>query len=52
VIADQYEVGRAGGALADYGLGMRWTECQLFTTNLGGTYRFCPLKPLPPKAPR
>jgi hypothetical protein len=52
VIADQYEVGRAGGALADYGLGMRWTECQLFTTNLGGTYRFCPLKHLPPKAPR
>jgi hypothetical protein len=42
-------VGRAGGALADYGLGMRWTECKLFTTNLGGPYRFCPLKHIPAK---
>ncbi len=49
VIANEYEVGRAGDALADYGLGMRWTECKLFTTNLGGPYRFCPLKHLPPK---
>ncbi|MBV9062580.1 MAG: hypothetical protein JOY77_06595, partial [Alphaproteobacteria bacterium] len=39
VIANEYEVGRAGDALADYGLGMRWTECQLFSTNLGGPYR-------------
>ena len=45
-IADDYEVGRAGAALADYGLGMRWPECQIFTTNLGGRYRFCPLKHL------
>ena len=49
VIANEYEVGRAGDALADYGLGMRWTECKLFTTNLGGPYRFCPLKYLPAK---
>jgi hypothetical protein len=49
VIANEYEVGRAGDALADYGLGMRWTECQLFTTNLAGPYRFCPLKHLPQK---
>lgn len=49
VIANEFEVGRAGAALADYGLGMRWTECKLFTTNLGGEYRFCPLKQLPPK---
>jgi hypothetical protein len=47
VIADEYEVGRAGDALADYGLGMRWTECKLFSTNLAGPYRFCPLKRLP-----
>jgi hypothetical protein len=51
VLANEYEVGRAGDALADYGLGMRWTECQLFTTNLAGPYRFCPLKRLPPKSP-
>ncbi|HEY1638979.1 MAG TPA: hypothetical protein VGF62_10675, partial [Rhizomicrobium sp.] len=49
VIANEYEVGRAGDALADYGLGMRWTECKLFSTNLGGPYRFCPLKRVPPK---
>jgi hypothetical protein len=52
VIADEYEVGRAGAALADYGLGMRWTECKLFSTNLGGEYRFCPLKKIPPQRPR
>jgi hypothetical protein len=51
VIANEYEVGRAGDALADYGLGMRWTECKLFSTNLGGPYRFCPLKHLPAKHP-
>jgi hypothetical protein len=50
VITDEYEVGRAGAALADYGLGMRWTECKLFTTNLGGQFRFCPLKKIPPRA--
>jgi hypothetical protein len=50
VIADEYEVGRAGDALAEYGLGMRWTACTLFKTNLGGPYRFCPLKHLPAKA--
>jgi hypothetical protein len=50
VITNEYEVGRAGDALADYGLGMRWTDCQLFTTNLGGPYRFCPLKQIPLKA--
>jgi hypothetical protein len=51
VIANEYEVGRAGDALADYGLGMRWTECQEFSTNLGGPYKFCPLKHIPPKVP-
>jgi hypothetical protein len=51
VIANLYEVGRAGDALADYGLGMRWTECQEFSTNLGGPYKFCPLKHIPPKVP-
>jgi hypothetical protein len=45
-IADEYEVGRAGIALAGYGLGLKWTECTLFSTNLGGPYRFCPLKHL------
>jgi len=49
VIANEYEVGRAGDALAEYGLGMRWTDCKLFSTNLGGPYRFCPLKHLPAK---
>jgi hypothetical protein len=49
IIANEYEVGRAGDALAEYGLGMRWTECKLFATNLAGPYRFCPLKHLPPK---
>jgi len=49
VITDEYEVGRAGAALADYGLGMRWTECEVFTSNLGGQYRFCPLKRIPGK---
>jgi hypothetical protein len=44
VITDEYQVGRAGDALSAYGLGMRWTECKLFTTNLWGPYRFCPLK--------
>jgi hypothetical protein len=50
VIANEYEVGRAGDALAGYGLGMRWMECKLFSTNLGGPYRFCPLKHLAKRA--
>ena len=36
-------MGRARDALADYGLAIRWTECQQFDTNLGGTYQLCPL---------
>jgi len=34
---------RAHDALADYGLAIRWSECQQFDTNLVGTYQWCPL---------
>ena len=36
-------MGRAHAALADYGLAIRWTECQQFDPNLVGTYQWCPL---------
>ena len=36
-------MGRARDALADYGLAIRWTECQQFDTNIVGTYQWCPL---------
>jgi hypothetical protein len=43
LIADITEMTRARDALADYGLAIRWTECQQFDTNLVGTYQWCPL---------
>ena len=30
-------------ALKDYGLAIRWPECQQFDTNITGTYQWCPL---------
>ena len=43
LIADATDMGRARDALNDYNLGIRWTECQQFDTNLVGTYQWCPL---------
>ncbi len=43
LIADATDMGRARDALADYGLAIRWTECQQFDTNIAGTYQWCPL---------
>jgi len=43
LIADVTETARARDALSDYGLAIRWTECQQFDTNLVGTYQWCPL---------
>jgi len=40
-------MGRARDALADYGLAIRWTECQQFDTNIAGTYQWCPLSGKP-----
>ena len=43
LIADATDMDRARDALADYGLAIRWPQCQLFDTNLLGTYQWCPL---------
>jgi hypothetical protein len=43
LIADRDDMTRAHDALADYGLAIRWTECQQFDTNLVGVYQWCPL---------
>jgi hypothetical protein len=43
LISDATDMGRARDALADYGLAIRWTECQQFDTNITGTYQWCPL---------
>ncbi|MGH6828013.1 MAG: hypothetical protein ACREFW_03780 [Rhizomicrobium sp.] len=43
LMADATDMGRARDALADYGLAIRWAECQQFDTNLVGTYQWCPL---------
>ncbi len=43
LIADRDDMNRAHDALADYGLAIRWPECQQFDTNLTGTYQWCPL---------
>jgi len=43
LVADATDMGRAHDALTDYGLAIRWTECQQFDTNLVGTYQWCPL---------
>jgi hypothetical protein len=43
LIADATDMSRARDALADYGLAIRWSECQQFDTNLVGLYQWCPL---------
>ena len=43
LIADAGAMTRAHDALADYGLAIRWPECQQFDTNIIGTYQWCPL---------
>lgn len=43
LIADATDMSRARDALADYGLAIRWSECQQFDTNLLGLYQWCPL---------
>jgi hypothetical protein len=43
LIADAGDMSRAHDALADYGLAIRWSECQQFDTNIAGTYQWCPL---------
>ncbi|HEX3755722.1 MAG TPA: hypothetical protein VHV26_11675 [Rhizomicrobium sp.] len=43
LIADRQDMNRARDALADYGLAIRWPECQQFDTNLVGVYQWCPL---------
>ena len=43
MIADATEMPQARDALTDYGLAIRWTECQQFDTNLAGIYQWCPL---------
>jgi hypothetical protein len=45
LLADAYDMTRAGDALADYHLAIGWTECRLFDTNLAGAYQFCPVVP-------
>ena len=47
LIADATDMGRARDALADYGLAIRWTECQQFDTNIAGTYQWCPISGKP-----
>lgn len=43
LIADAYDMGRASAAIVDYGLAIQWQKCRIFTTNLTGAYRWCPL---------
>jgi hypothetical protein len=43
LIAEATDMSRARDALADYGLAIRWSECQQFDTNLVGLYQWCPL---------
>jgi hypothetical protein len=43
LMSDATDMGRARDALADYGLAIRWTECQQFDTNIAGTYQWCPV---------
>ena len=47
LIAEADDMSRARDALADYGLAIRWTECQQFDTNIAGTYQWCPLSGKP-----
>ena len=51
LIADQYEIGRAVEALGDYGLAMRYLECQDIQNNLAGSYKFCPVDRITDKKP-
>jgi len=51
LIAEDYEIGRATEALEDYGLTMRYPECQEIRANLGGPYKFCPLERLTDNKP-
>ncbi|HEY7977219.1 MAG TPA: hypothetical protein VID67_03425 [Rhizomicrobium sp.] len=51
LIAEEYEIGRAAEALEDYGLAMRYPECQEIKANLGGPYKFCPVEHLTDKKP-
>jgi hypothetical protein len=51
LIADQYEIGRAVEALGDYGLQMRYLECQDIQNNLAEPYKFCPVERLTDKKP-
>jgi hypothetical protein len=44
LIADAYDMGRANAAVTDYGLRIDWPKCRYFTTNLTGTYQWCPLQ--------
>ena len=43
LLADATDMTRAKNALKDYGLAIRWPECQQFDTNITGTYQWCPL---------
>jgi hypothetical protein len=43
LIAEATDMDRARDALADYGLAIRWPQCQQFDTNLVGIYQWCPL---------
>jgi len=43
LISDAYDMGRASAAVVDYGLAIDWLKCRVFTTNLMGDYRWCPL---------
>lgn len=43
LMSDATDMGRARDALAQYGLAIRWTECQQFDTNIVGTYQWCPV---------
>jgi hypothetical protein len=51
VIFNDYELSRSHDALEDYGLAMDWMQCRDIESNLGGPYRFCPLKRIPEKTP-
>jgi hypothetical protein len=51
LVAEEYEIGRAVEALEDYGLAMRYPECQEIKANLGGPYKFCPVEHLTDKKP-
>jgi hypothetical protein len=43
LVADATDMDRARDALADYGLAIRWTQCQQFDTNIAGLYQWCPI---------